>query len=171
MDRGVGNRLERLWGRGIAEAAELDGGGFTINYEVLIAAPPERVFAGLTDEVHQWWPHTITERPHLVAVEKFIGGRFYEQFDADGRGALYAIVEIYHPPSLLRFRGSIAMDLAVQVVFTLRLEAHEGGTRLTEETHVAGETSAQLREGMTRGTEEEYGVHLRAWLEQGIAIR
>ena len=147
------------------------GGAFEIDYQIWLNATPERVFTALTDEVNHWWPHTYKDDPLRIVIEPFVGGRFWEQFDESGRGVLYANVEVFDPPTTLRFRGAIGMNRAIQVVFTITLEAQDGGTVLRELTHVAGEVSERLQQGMTKGTEEEYAVHLRAWLEQGVSIR
>jgi hypothetical protein len=107
-----------------------------------------------------------------VVLEPQLGGRFMELWDKAGAGVVYGHVEIYDPPRTLRIRGSVGMNLAVNVMWTLTLEVTaSGGTLLRELARVSGETSERLREGMRKGTEDEYGVHLRNWLEQGIALR
>src|SRR5690606_363704 len=93
------------------------GSAFEIDYQIWLNADPARVFRALTEEVHQWWPHTYSENPHRIVVEGFVGGRFWEQFDDSGRGVLYAHVEVWDPPTTLRFRGAVGMGRAVNVVF------------------------------------------------------
>jgi uncharacterized protein YndB with AHSA1/START domain len=145
-------------------------GAVTLDYSIQLAASPERVFAALTTEVERWWPHTMRERPHGIVLEPQLGGRFMELWDANGSGALYGHVEIYEPPRLLRIRGSVGMALAVNVMWTVSLAESAGGTLLREVAHISGEVSDRLAEGMRGGTETEYQA-LRAWLEQGTALR
>jgi hypothetical protein len=155
---------------GVCQATE-SSGGFVLDYRIHYAALPERVFAALTSEVGRWWPHTWKDDALAVVLEPRLGGSFMELWDEAGAGVVYGHVEVYDPPRCLRIRGSVGMNLAVNVMWTVTLEAQAGGTLLRELARISGETSPRLMEGMRRGTEEEYGVHLRAWLEQGTALR
>lgn len=155
----------------VCRAADTGSGSFSLDYRVLLKASPERVFQALTEEVHHWWPHTYRDNPRSIVLEPQVGGRFMELWDSQGRGVLLGQVEIFDPPTTLRVRGAIGMNLAVDVVYTITLSEQDGGTLLHEAARVSGETSERLREGMRKGTETEYGEHLRAWVEQGIALR
>ncbi|MCC7477269.1 SRPBCC domain-containing protein [bacterium] len=145
-------------------------GGFELDYSLRLAAPRERVFAAMTDEVHHWWPHTVREQPHRIVLESQIGGRFMELFDEQGRGVLYGLVEIFDPPAMLRIRGSVGMGRAVNLQWTVTLSDEGGSTLLREQCRVSGDISDTLREGMRKGTETEYEA-LRQWIEAGTAIR
>jgi len=146
-------------------------GGFALDYRIELAAPPERVFAALTSEIGRWWPHTWRADAQAVVLEPQLGGRFMELWDDAGAGVVYGHVEVYAPPHTLRIRGSVGMNLAVNVMWTITLEERNGTTMLREVARVSGETTERLKAGMRKGTEEEYGVHLRNWLAAGTALR
>lgn len=171
MSTAVSDSKQTQPASGVCTATPSEG-GFVLDYQLELAAPPERVFHALTQEAGRWWPHTYRKEPQAVVLEARLGGRFMELWDDAGAGVVYGHVEIYDPPQMLRIRGSVGMNLAVNVMWTLTLEATaSSGTLLRELARVSGETSERLREGMRKGTEAEYGTHLRNWLEQGIALR
>lgn len=145
-------------------------GGFELDYSIRLQAPRERVYQALTEEIHRWWPHTTREQPHRIVLEPQIGGRFMELYDDSGRGVLYGVVEIYDPPATLRIRGSVGMGRAVNLFWTVTLKDENGASLLREQCRVSGDTNERLREGMRRGTEEEYEV-LKRWVEEGVALR
>lgn len=155
----------------VCSSRAADGGGFEFEYAIVLKAAPERVFTALTDEVGRWWPHTHYASPHSIVLEPQIGGRFMELRDAAGHGVLYGHVEIYDPPHTLRIRGTVCMEVAANMLWTLRLAEHAGGTLLTESCRISGQVSERMRAGVCKGTEAEYGVHLRNWLERGEALR
>jgi len=94
-----------------------------IEAEIVINADVDAVWRALTDDVGQWWDHTFTDNPYAIVLEPVIGGRFYEQFDESGAGALYATVTYLEPRRVLRTSGSMGMPGARQYVKTYRLEA------------------------------------------------
>ena len=61
-------------------------GVIRIEQQVVIDAPPARVFAALTKHVSAWWgpPYVIGEDARDLVVEPRIGGRVYEDW---GNGA------------------------------------------------------------------------------------
>jgi len=66
---------------------ELPQSARSYSLEVVIAAPPERVWRALTSESPAWWPkefHT-SDRALRFVIEPVLGGRAYEDFgDGDG---------------------------------------------------------------------------------------
>lgn len=159
-----------LLSTGQVEPRELPG-GLEYIYTCKLRAPVERVFTALTSEIMQWWPHTCKEQPYAVVLEPRIGGMFFEQFDAAGAGALYGHVEIYEPPVCLRIRGPMAMGHAINMVYTIKLAECPEGSLLSEYVRVSGAYPERFRDNVTSGSVEEYGTHLRNWVEHGKAIR
>ena len=93
-----------------------------IEAEVTISAGVEAVWAALTVDIGQWWSHSFTDKPYAIVLEPVIGGRFYEQFDGSGAGALYGTVTYVEPYRVLRTSGAMGLPGARLYVKTYRLE-------------------------------------------------
>jgi DNA-binding transcriptional ArsR family regulator len=116
-----------------------------IEAEVTIDAGVAAVWRALTDDVGRWWTHTFTDKPHAVVLEPTIGGRFYEQFDESGAGALYATVTYIEPGKVLRTSGPMGMPGARQYVKTYRLEAvGASSTAVRTTASVLGDVDAEM---------------------------
>jgi DNA-binding transcriptional ArsR family regulator/uncharacterized protein YndB with AHSA1/START domain len=122
-----------------------------IEAEVTINAVPEAVWKALTDDVGQWWSHSFTDKPYAIVLEPFIGGRFYEQFDETGAGALYATVTYIEPCRVLRTSGSMGMPGARQYVKTYRLEAAGDQTVVRTTASSLGDIAPDLLAGYREG--------------------
>ena len=102
-----------------------------------MAASPESVWQVLTTGIGDWWPHSFTDDPFRIALEPTIGGRFYEQFDESGAGALYAHVTYLEPG-----RGGTTVPTSASLVGALSAETVEtyrtGGEEILKalRTHV-----------------------------------
>jgi uncharacterized protein YndB with AHSA1/START domain len=153
-------------------AAQAASSGLTVEIEteVFIAAPPERVWQALTAETHSWWSHSFSEAPHAITLEPWVGGRFYEAFDATGNGALFATVTYCQPSKLLKYIGTMGMQRPVLNQSTLELVEQDGGTLLKKRMEVFGVVPPQLAEGYRQGSDTLMG-HLKAWVEAGTAVR
>jgi uncharacterized protein YndB with AHSA1/START domain len=67
----------------VADSSEL---GFTVNFELNIAAPPERVYRKLVHSVGQWWDskHTFSGDAANMYMEERAGGCFCERLQGGG---------------------------------------------------------------------------------------
>jgi DNA-binding transcriptional ArsR family regulator len=122
-----------------------------IEAEIVINADVDAVWRALTDDVGQWWDHTFTDNPYAIVLEPVIGGRFYEQFDETGAGALYATVTYLEPRRVLRTSGSMGMPGARQYVKTYRLEADGDRTIVRTTASALGAIDAELLAGYRKG--------------------
>lgn len=124
-----------------------------IEQEIVIAAPPLRVFAALTDEVGRWWDHAFAPTPRAIRLEPVVGGRFYQEWD-DTAGTLYATVTRVRPGAELTMVGPMGMRGPVQGVIEFAFEPHDGGTLLKLSHRALGElddeTERTYGEGWTR---------------------
>jgi uncharacterized protein YndB with AHSA1/START domain len=125
-----------------------------IEAEVTINAGPEAVWRALTEEVGQWWCHSFKDKPYAIVLEPVIGGRFYEQFDESGAGALYATVTYVEPYKVLRTNGSMGMPGARQYVKTYRLEASGDQTIVRTTASTMGDIAPELLAGYRDGGAE-----------------
>jgi uncharacterized protein YndB with AHSA1/START domain len=137
---------------------------FDVEAEIQLQAEPAAVWRALTEDVGRWWPHTFVDEPFAVRLEPTIGGRFYEQFDASGSGALYATVTFVEPERTLRMSGPMGMRTAALYVKTYRLEPRDGGTRVTTTASTLGDVSEETRAGYREG-----GLEVLAALQRHLA--
>jgi hypothetical protein len=140
--------------------------GVEIEAEIEIAAPLEAVWHGLVNEIGEWWDHTFTDDPYGVFLEPTIGGRFYEQFDESGAGALYAHVTYLEPMKMLRMSGPMGMPGARQYVKTYRLEARGTKTRVSTVASSLGDLSHEMIASYRTG-----GAALLATLKRHVEER
>ena len=119
--------------------------------EVDIAASPEAVWKALTETVGEWWPHSYEDHPVRIALEPTIGGRFYEQFNESGAGALYANVTYLEPGHVLRVSGPMGLRGAANYVKTYRIEPTAGGTKVRTSASIMGALSPETIEDYRNG--------------------
>jgi uncharacterized protein YndB with AHSA1/START domain len=125
---------------------------FDVEAQIEVPVPPVEVWRALTEEIGRWWPHTFTDEPFAIRLEPAIGGRFYEQFDEAGAGALYATVTYVEPAKILRISGPMGMRTAAIYVKTYRLEPLDGGgTRVRTTASTMGDVPDAVRESYRAG--------------------
>ncbi len=79
-----------------------------VELSVLIAAPRERVWKGLIEEIGEWWPQDFFTTPSpRFTLEPRIGGYMFED-TGDGTGAIWFQVTGIRPPESLNLQGHIA---------------------------------------------------------------
>jgi len=122
-----------------------------IEAEIVIDADVKVVWTALTDGVGQWWSHSFTDKPYAIVLEPVIGGRFYEQFDESGAGALYATVTYIEPYRVLRTSGAMGMPGARQYVKTYRLEPAGDQTIVRTSASMLGDIGADRLTGYRDG--------------------
>jgi DNA-binding transcriptional ArsR family regulator/uncharacterized protein YndB with AHSA1/START domain len=149
--------------------ATLDVRTIQMEQEVQIAAPPARVFDCLTAHIGDWWSHSFSGSPRTIRLEPFPGGRFFEEFDGAGGGALYATVTFLKPGERLRLTGPMGMAGAVAGVIDIRLEATGDGTRLLLSHHVLGEVDDATANDYNGGWQHLLGERLRPYAEGAAA--
>jgi uncharacterized protein YndB with AHSA1/START domain len=80
----------------------------SILLEYEIAAPVDRVFTAITEEIGKWWTHSFRAEKKVV-LEAHVGGRFYEDW-GNGTGALYATVTYLEPGCKMCLTGPMGMS-------------------------------------------------------------
>jgi uncharacterized protein YndB with AHSA1/START domain len=74
-------------------------------YELQIHASAERTFEVMTQQMHNWRPHTYGgARTLRIVLEPRVGGAHYEDW-GDSAGHLYGNVTVYDPPNRWATRG------------------------------------------------------------------
>jgi uncharacterized protein YndB with AHSA1/START domain len=131
-------------------------GTMSVEQELVIDAPPERVFAALTEQIGDWWSHTFWGGK--VRLEPHVGGRFWEE--ASSGSALFANVTAIEAPSLLRLSGGLGMTGAVAGSVTFRLAEDGAGTRLSLSHSAVGEITGETEQSYTAGWTHLLGTAL-----------
>jgi uncharacterized protein YndB with AHSA1/START domain/DNA-binding transcriptional ArsR family regulator len=149
-----------------AEAGEARVEPVQIEQEVIIAATPERVFAALT-EPDAWWHLRYARTPNRITFEPMLGGRFYQRFDRDDTGALWAVVTWFEPGKRLVLNGTLDMAGAVAGTATFDLTPHAEGTLLRLRHEAVGPIAAETRASYTQGWHALLGTRLKAYVERG----
>jgi uncharacterized protein YndB with AHSA1/START domain len=145
-----------------------DFGTLSVELEVRVAAPPEKVFDALTGDVSAWWgrPYVHSERARAVIVEPKPGGRCWEDW-GEGEGALYATVIRVERPKTLAMAGPFGMSGLCHNVVAYSLEADGKGTLLKVSHSGAGEIDEETRRDYTMGWEDLLRKRFPAFVERG----
>jgi DNA-binding transcriptional ArsR family regulator/uncharacterized protein YndB with AHSA1/START domain len=99
-----------------------------LTYELRINASLERTFEVMTQQMHDWRPHTYGgERTRRVVLEPRIGGAHYEDWGACA-GHLYGHVTEYDPPIRWATRGPLSNGIILDSDFQLVEE--DGAVRI-----------------------------------------
>lgn len=113
--------------------------GFTTRHELVIAAPPAKVWAMLL-QPGQWWQasHTYSGDAANLTLDPRAGGCWCEK---TGDGSVEHLRVVYlAAPKMLRMTGALGplQALPVTGVMTFTLAAEGAGTKLTVSYAVAG---------------------------------
>ncbi|MEZ5751101.1 MAG: SRPBCC domain-containing protein [Paracoccaceae bacterium] len=110
--------------------------GLNIRLEVAFPAPPDRVFAALTDELDAWWPVSLRRLQGRMSLEARLGSDMVE-IGPNGEGTCWARVDCRVPGRNLHLSGHFCVDnvVAGRILYDLA-ETPDGGCRLTL-THLA----------------------------------
>ncbi len=121
-----------------------------IRREVIVAADPDRAFAGFTDEMSAWWPLARLSVLGPASLVGFEDGRLVES-TADGREAVWGEVLEWEPGRRLRLHWHPSLEPRLGTEVTVTFSPTEGGTLVTLE-HAGWEILAD-----PEGTRTGYG--------------
>ena len=94
----------------------------TFAFEIVIAAPPARVWQVLVSEASAWWPkefHT-SERTQRFVIEPALGGRVYEDFGGGDGLVWYSVIGVEAGRELI-LAGHLLPPFGGPAVTALRL--------------------------------------------------
>ena len=154
------------------EVIESTPAGFSVRNAATINAPPEKVYAALTDKVGGWWDpaHTFSHDARNLSVDAKPGGCFCERLP-DGGGVQHMSVVYASPGKLLRLTGAIGplQEAALAGTMTWNLSQAGGGTTVELIYTVGGFRAGGFRDlptvvdGVLRGQL----TRLKAFVETG----
>jgi uncharacterized protein YndB with AHSA1/START domain len=134
-----------------------------IEKTLLLACPPERAFALLTEEAGQWWPpdrrHTRDPESSIV-IEPL--GRFYERA-GDGTEVELGVVRVFEPPRRLVLDWYPGTGPAEPTHVEILL-VPEGACTRVHLTHRAGPLSAESYAKKAAAYERSWTLVFAAWL-------
>lgn len=136
-----------------------------IEMEMNIDAPRERVFAALTDELDNWWPHRYKPDSRVFCDLK-IGGRIEERF-ANGGGAVYGEIVYFDPPFKLVSGGTSSLNVGMASYASDTLEDHEGRTVLKRVFQIWGSVPDDVERMYREGTRQIMEEALNRYLKDG----
>ena len=137
-----------------------------------IAAPPERAWKAWVNEMNAWWTEPYYNdhvRRTGLCMEPKLGGRYIEQWGADGAGFLIGVITEWLPPERLAYTwsqadwGGVFTLVRIQLLpdgqgSTRIIYVQEGFERLPDGDHV--------RDGYDYGC-NELTNRLKNYVERG----
>ena len=141
----------------------------TIENEIRLRAPIQRVFDAFTQEQQHWYPYSYgRDRLKRIVFEPRVGGQTYEDW-GDGTGILYGHVAYYDPPHAVAIRSHLKPAITLEQWAVFEQDGDE--TILRHSTTAFGEISDEMAEGIhSHGDLKEVEHHLRAWVEEGTPV-
>jgi DNA-binding transcriptional ArsR family regulator/uncharacterized protein YndB with AHSA1/START domain len=135
-----------------------------IETELRFTAPAERVFAALTGNTLEWFPHSYGEdRTQRIVIEPRVGGSHYEDWGS-GTGYLYGHVTEWDPPHRLALRGRVMAGSTLDTRYEISEE--DGLSTLTMSKVAVGPMSEEEAAGIQRfGDIARFEEGLRAVIE------
>jgi len=148
-----------------SEAAQIGD----LRLEIDVAAPPATVWRALTRDLGSWWPQDCFSGGEAgrrsFELEAVPGGLMREVWE-DGGGLLWGTVTTADPERLLQVQGATFPKWGGPNLWfgTWRLEATDGGTRLTFEESTVGKVTPENLAEKQGGWSYLWDVALRAHL-------
>jgi len=138
----------------------------TIEMEMVIKAPRDRVFAALTEELGNWWPHRYKSDSE-VYCEARVGGRSGEKF-SNGGGAVYGEIVYFDPGNLVISSGASSLNRGCQGFAREEVLDHPEGTLYKRRGDIWGTVPEEVETMYREGTRALMEHALRAYVEQGV---
>ena len=139
-----------------SEVVAAGDGGFVSEHELLLSAPPDRVYQALTADVHRWWDpaHSYSGDAANFYLEARALGCFCEKLP-DGGSIAHMQVAYARPGRTLRLIGGLGplQGMGATGTMEFQLQPVESGTLLNYRYTVAGyspEGMSQLAEPVDR---------------------
>lgn len=92
-----------------AELTANPQGGFISVQTTTVPGSAEEIYDAMTGDILPWWDHHFSENPKSLRIEPWPGGKFIEEFDDKGNGALHATVILADRPKVLRYDGPLGL--------------------------------------------------------------
>ncbi|WP_420810105.1 hypothetical protein [Fimbriimonas ginsengisoli] len=140
-----------------------------IEMEMKIDAPRERVFAALTEELNNWWPHRF-KPDSQVSCDVRVGGRIEERF-ANGGGAVYGEIVYMDAPFQIASGGTSALNRGMSSYSMDTLEEDGESTVLKRNFQIWGYVPENVEKMYREGSRQIMEVALNRYLRDGIGYQ
>lgn len=127
--------------------------GLDIQQSHLLAAPPEAVFAALTDNIDSWWPQAHRILGGRLALAPVLGAALTET-GAQGAGTIWGMIDLIEPGRRLYLSGWFGVQGVVMGRVHFDLQSEGAGCRLTVLHQAIGPVS-----------EDRVSTHRARWRE------
>jgi DNA-binding transcriptional ArsR family regulator/uncharacterized protein YndB with AHSA1/START domain len=135
-----------------------------VENELRFAAPPERVFAAMTTETLQWFPHTYGEDRVLGIVhDQHAGGTIREDW-GDGAGLVYGLIQEWDPPRKITTRAWLGLGVSLDTTTTVEPDG-DGSILRVSKIAVGPLTDEEAKGITTYGDLSQFEQPLRDWIE------
>lgn len=142
-------------------------------HEVRIAAPPERVWQAIVDEIGTWWHRDFLTGPEpcRFRIEPRLGGQMGEVW-GDGEGLVWGTVIGLRRNAELQIVGVLSPQFGgpAHLISTWTLTAADGGTLLRFEESTWGAAGAKTSASLDAGWRFLLGRCLKTWVETGQPV-
>lgn len=144
---------------------------FQIEQELSLAAPRDKVWQALTQNVDDWWSfRAVTEGAGRLTLSAKPGGHF-EEVSEDG-SALWGVVTYIKKGEKLQLSGALGItSRPVNSLYTFDLEDANGGTLLKLSHECYGRELDELAEKYEHGWQLLLGKYLKTYVEEGKTCR
>ncbi len=123
-----------------AELKANPAGGFTSTQITTLPGEAGEIYDAMTGDILPWWDHTFSDEPMRLTLEAWPGGRFIEEFDDAGNGALHATVIYAQRPKMIRFQGPLGLSgRALNLVVTYEFSQTGDSTQVKVTTEMEGQ--------------------------------
>ena len=137
-----------------------------VENEIRFVASPERVFAAMTTETLEWFPHTYGgERVQGIVHDQRAGGLLKEDWGGEGTGHVYGIVQEWDPPYRSTTRAWLGLGVTLDTETVVEPDGDGAVLRQTK-VAVGPLTDDEIKGIRTYGGLENFEEALRAWIER-----
>jgi uncharacterized protein YndB with AHSA1/START domain len=137
-----------------------------IELEMRVNAPREKVFAALTEELGNWWPHRYQPDSEVFCEVK-VGGMIGERFKSGG-GARYGTIVYLDPPYKIASAGPSSLNQGQSSFSADTLEEDGDVTVIKRKFQIWGSVSEDVEKMYREGARQILESALNNYLVNGI---
>lgn len=138
----------------------------SVEMELVIRAPRERVFAALTTEYGNWWPHRYKPDSECYCDAR-PGGAYGERFK-NGGGAIYGQIVYFDPGHLIVSSGGSSLGKGFSAYGREEVLDHPDGTLYRKSMQLWGLIPEEMEKMFREGTRQLMEEALVDYVEKGI---